>query len=186
MRTGPAQQKAIPLLGLGLAKAASANLLFATYVCLSKNNKLSPSRHRVCLSLGEKCYCSVFCRAAARNRWEPAPPASTTSNQPHSSSATSFLGWGSSSRAGLESLPPGQTSCRPPSGWAFASSAAVRMREGSRGRGAPQRPELPPRTSRGKVRCFFTPGFSQEWRQRHVGTTSLLDTNKWGQLSQSK
>lgn len=41
-----------------------------------------------------------------------------------------------------------------------------------------------PNAFRGKVRCFFTPGFSQEWRQWRVGTMSLLDTNKWGQLRQ--
>lgn len=61
-----------------------------------------------------------------------------------------------------------------------------------RAAGGGERPTTPaglscyPSTCRGKVRCFFTPGFSQERRQWHVGTTSLLDTNKWGQLSQSK
>lgn len=172
--------------GFGAGQGCVCKFPIFTYISFSKNNKLPPARHWVCLSPGEKCYCSVFCRAAARNQWEPALPASTTSNQPHSSSGTSFLGWGTSSRARLESLPPGQISCRPPLGWVFASRAAVRMREGGRGRGAPRCPELSPGTSRGKVRCFFTSGFSQEWRQWHVGTTSLLDTNKWGQLSQSK
>lgn len=82
-----------------------------------------------------------------------------------------------------------QMSCDPPFTPAFTPSKDTRML-----RELPEPPEpatLPglscnPSTSRGKVRCFFTRGHSQERRKLHVGTLSLLDTNKWGQLSQSK
>lgn len=90
-RTGPAQQRAMPaVFGLGPDKAVSANFLFATYICFTKNNKSSPARHWVCLGQGEKCYCSAFSRAMACSQREPALPANTTSNQPHSSLQAHF------------------------------------------------------------------------------------------------
>lgn len=128
--------------GLGPAKAVSANFLFVTCIGFTKNNELSPARYQPCLSRGEKCSCSVFCRAygmqpvrACPTSWHHLRPASFLS-------ASSFLGWGTSSRAGLESLPPGRISCCPPPAPALASSVAGRMpaERQAAGWGAPSRP----------------------------------------------
>lgn len=78
------------------------NVLFATYSCFIRRNKLSPASRRVCSSQGKNCHCSIFCRDRAHSWPEPALPAGTTL-------PASLPGWDTGSGAGAEGLPPGRS-----------------------------------------------------------------------------
>lgn len=146
----------------------------------------------VCLGQGEKCYWSAFCRAFACSWWEPALPAYTTSNQPHSSLQAHF--WAGALVQALDLRVCHQDSSPavlPLHGIHFqCGQEEARRMPGKRQANGESHTATAglssnPSTFRGKVRCFFTPGFPQEWRQWCVGTTSLLDTNEgnWANLN---
>lgn len=145
--------------GLGPGKAVPANFLFATYICFTENNKLSPARHWVCLGQGEKCYCSVFCRHCGMQPVTACPTGLHHLQLASFLAASSFLGWGTSSSTRTALLQSSPT-------MAFTSSVTKRMPSEQQADGeshpAPAVLSSNPSTLRGKVMCFFMPGFPQE------------------------